>query len=1547
MKKNPFQFGFSVIIPLFLFCILLKPTIAGGQTTGTASAGDTASRTTVSSPGEITEPVIDEPAGTSGPGVNGTPAEKYKRGESAAMVWNHLTRLWEPPAGEGDSFLPNTASNCANSDFAQGNFNLWKGCYGTWCDSASANNTRCSVPYTFFKPPCNNANMPWSNTPTGGHFQIITAPGSADAFVPAINSIFPGESYTCLLGNHQTNNGGGYVDQLKYTMTMGTDNQFFIYRYAIVLANITDATHNTPNRRPRFTISIVDHTTGALLDPACGFFDVYPGDGTTGWLTQGTGNNQLQYKNWNTVGIDLSGMTAIGQTIDIVFNIHGCAFTAHTAYAYISATCGSMTVSLAGCEGSGQITFTAPPGFANYEWQGPYCPLCPTPPPIYTGQTVTITTAQGAVSGNVFVLNLTAANGCMVQNVQNIVGFTSVSAAFSSSVMCALNQSTFTDISVSSNPTQPVINRQWQVDGGAWSGLSANPVYNYTFLTPGPHTVAVQSFSLDGCMGTTSQVVNIDPAPAIINASTTKSICSGDVVALALDFSPGTDATWTSTVTSGTATITPNPASQSGTVINDVIVSTGAGSAFVTYTVTPHISGCNGTPVIFNVTVSQIPNVTFTYNTPSACSGVAMNIQLSSNVAGASFAWTATGSSGNVSPQFTSGTGNITLPFTNLGTAIENVVFSVVPSASGCSPVVPAVSNPVTIYPVPDLLTSPASLTVCSNSQASITLSSVVQNTTYAWTATGGAGITPTTVGGNGNIAETFQNSGAAPATVSIAIVPTANGCSHTGLAPYLLIVNPKPGVVFPASPASPQTICSGTSSATVNLLSTVTLPGITYAWSASAFDPVNPTTGVTGFTTPNLGNSIPGENLSSSLLGPGLVKYEVTATFSNGGATCPGDPSEYQVIVNPTPTLALSPADPAGQTICSGSSSAAVTFTPNVTPVTYAWQAVEVVGINPPVMNGITSSIPAQLLTVTGAAQGYVKYKVTPTFQGSGNFTCTGGDSYSTIFVNPLPAPAITSTSPQTICELQPGVAYSTPNVAGDAYTWNVTGGTVFNGSASAVTVDWGPYTASPGTLTVTEKINATGCQVTTPAFAVVLQQRPVPTLTGAQTVCDGASGSIYQTEPLMSNYAWTIAGGSFTSGGTAVSNTATVTWNTPGSQWIQVNYINGLGCPGFPAKHVTVTVNPSPVSTISEGTGTVCSLQDHTYNTPADPASTFTWSVIPAASGIIVSGQGTNFISVNWQTSGNATIAVTATKIATACATSSTYPVLVHPSPVTAFTACFDTHTTPLAQKFTLRGGTPWLPGQGVFSGNRVSFNAISGMYEFDPFGASVGNYPITYTYTNTFGCTVSSAPVSITVVNSAFTCNGDLTDVRDGKKYKTSLIGTKCWMRDNLAYGTVLDAAVPQTDNCIPEKYCLTADANCTAYGGLYQWDELMAYASTSAGQGICPPSWHIPTEAEWQAMIDAIAASAPPVDGYAGSFLKDAVMNPGFHALTSGFYYLNNTWGFTSGILNGTMFWTSTPNGTGRGVARGVNTINPSISKYPGSRGNAFSVRCVKD
>jgi uncharacterized protein (TIGR02145 family) len=334
-----------------------------------------------------------------------------------------------------------------------------------------------------------------------------------------------------------------------------------------------------------------------------------------------------------------------------------------------------------------------------------------------------------------------------------------------------------------------------------------------------------------------------------------------------------------------------------------------------------------------------------------------------------------------------------------------------------------------------------------------------------------------------------------------------------------------------------------------------------------------------------------------------------------------------------------------------------------------------------------------------------------------------------------------------------------------------------------------------------------------------------------------------------------------------------------------------------------------------------------------------------------MVSTGQGTPLVSIDWQTSGTAVVSVTGTNTSTGCISSSTFPVVVNPKPHPVFTACFDLITTPGAKKIILKGGTPALPSQGEYTGNRVALNTLTGNYEFDPAGASAGIYPISYSFTNTFGCAVSTSPVSITVTNNSFFCGGKLTDVRDGRQYQTATLAGHCWMTENLGYGSIVTGTptTPQTDNCIAEKYCAPSDAACTMMGGFYQWDEIIDYTTSSSSKGICPPEWHVPSESEWQQLIDNLIAGigAPNANAAVSPELKDMFLPSGFHALLGGFNYSDNAWVFNTGPMTATMHWTSSINGPNQAVARGLNSYTPSISKYNSKRANAFPVRCIKD
>jgi uncharacterized protein (TIGR02145 family) len=98
-------------------------------------------------------------------------------------------------------------------------------------------------------------------------------------------------------------------------------------------------------------------------------------------------------------------------------------------------------------------------------------------------------------------------------------------------------------------------------------------------------------------------------------------------------------------------------------------------------------------------------------------------------------------------------------------------------------------------------------------------------------------------------------------------------------------------------------------------------------------------------------------------------------------------------------------------------------------------------------------------------------------------------------------------------------------------------------------------------------------------------------------------------------------------------------------------------------------------------------------------------------------------------------------------------------------------------------------------------------------------------------------------------------------DGNSYRAVLIGSQTWLAENLNYrGTEPDTVGVCYDNN-PD--------NCDKYGRLYKWSAMMdlnvecdnescADEIKTPHQGICPNNWHIPSYAEWDALIAFVHA-----------------------------------------------------------------------------------------
>jgi uncharacterized protein (TIGR02145 family) len=184
--------------------------------------------------------------------------------------------------------------------------------------------------------------------------------------------------------------------------------------------------------------------------------------------------------------------------------------------------------------------------------------------------------------------------------------------------------------------------------------------------------------------------------------------------------------------------------------------------------------------------------------------------------------------------------------------------------------------------------------------------------------------------------------------------------------------------------------------------------------------------------------------------------------------------------------------------------------------------------------------------------------------------------------------------------------------------------------------------------------------------------------------------------------------------------------------------------------------------------------------------------------------------------------------------------------------------------------------------------------------------------------------------------------------GESYATVAIGTQCWLAKNLNVGTRIDGVNDQADNATLEKYCYNNDtANCTTYGGLYQWDEAMQYSATPGAPGICPPGWHIPTSAEFQTLSSAVGGD--------GNALKSVGQGTGGGAGTnaSGFSALfagdrdEGEGGFDE-LGSGGSLWSSTERDP---IDANTLLLRPDDGiidvDYYFVKGYGLSVRCLED
>lgn len=176
--------------------------------------------------------------------------------------------------------------------------------------------------------------------------------------------------------------------------------------------------------------------------------------------------------------------------------------------------------------------------------------------------------------------------------------------------------------------------------------------------------------------------------------------------------------------------------------------------------------------------------------------------------------------------------------------------------------------------------------------------------------------------------------------------------------------------------------------------------------------------------------------------------------------------------------------------------------------------------------------------------------------------------------------------------------------------------------------------------------------------------------------------------------------------------------------------------------------------------------------------------------------------------------------------------------------------------------------------------------------------------------------------------------------GKIYPTIVIGSQCWMTQNLNVGAFTQGSTETTDNEIVEKYCYSnSQANCDIYGGLYTWDEMMDYQTAQGTQGICPIGWHIPTMTDWNALVNQY-----PFLSSSDSLVSTGTS--GFDALLGG--YSNGGNGFFQLGVIGVYYSSYSDASKYRREFYGPDPLSPKRVKRTSCPGDdAYSIRCMRN
>ncbi|MFM7594829.1 MAG: PKD-like domain-containing protein [Flavobacteriales bacterium] len=398
----------------------------------------------------------------------------------------------------------------------------------------------------------------------------------------------------------------------------------------------------------------------------------------------------------------------------------------------------------------------------------------------------------------------------------------------------------------------------------------------------------------------------------------------------------------------------------------------------------------------------------------------------------------------------------------------------------------------------------------------------------------------------------------------------------------------------------------------------------------------VGATSQLTGSGTPaNLNPWVSSNAAVATISNTGLITANASGTASITYTNINGCNTSVNIVVNALPIITNSPLT---QSICSGSTSSAVTWTSNIAGTTYSWTSSAPANITGFLAAGNGNLSAMNTIQNSSNTNGNITYTVTPTSNG-----CVGSPVTYTITVKPTPV--LSQVVNQTICG---GVSTNTTSfsnsVAGGSFNYTLLNqgsipasvtGYIGNGSGQIPGAVINNGGTNAYTLSYAVVPTASGCNGQSGTFQITIDPAAVTSFSILnQTICSGQNTNAVNLTSATPNViiSWSLPNGvpagivnlNPTQGNSSIPAFNNLVNNTASPIQIIFNAQASNGpnvCIGAVSTY-TITVNPLPTMT-SASSLDACSGLFLNFSLTANVPSSFTWL---ADTNVNVTGESLN---------------------------------------------------------------------------------------------------------------------------------------------------------------------------------------------------------------------------------------------------------------------------------------------------------------------------------